>query len=131
MRLLIYCFVVVVLQHLAVASEDTCDAKYGLDVDNPGVSRSHIYEKNPFIHGKSGNYLIKTDRDGLSVTHCDMELENGWMKIADFDVTKEDRCPKEWRKVTVNNMYVCRAPSDAAGCYSLSKEPTIGRYVVW
>ena len=47
-----------------------------------------------------------------------MELENGWMKIADFDVTKGDRCPKEWRKVTVNNKFMCRAPSDAAGCYS-------------
>jgi len=52
-----------------------------------------------------------------------MELEcgghkGGWMKIADYDMSKGDDCPKEWNKMTANNIVMCRSPSNNAGCYS-------------
>jgi len=42
----------------------------------------------------------------------------GWMKIADLDTNNGGDCPKEWQRLMVNGIKVCRAPSDAAGCYS-------------
>ena len=100
-----------------VAIEDNSISKtYGLNVDNPGVSCDDIYEKNLESHGKSGPYLIKTDK--LFLTQCDMEFEKGWMQVADLDVSRGDDCPKEWSKITVDGVKACRSPGDSRGCYS-------------
>ena len=45
-----------------VEGENYTTASYGLDVTSPGASCDDIYEKNPSSHGKSGQYLIKTDK---------------------------------------------------------------------
>ena len=100
---------------------DTC-TRYGFDVDNPGVSCADIYDNNPASHGKSGYYIVKTDHIHTAV-YCDMELQcggykGGWMKIADYDTSRGDDCPKGWNKTTANNIDVCRSPSNSAGCYS-------------
>ena len=47
-----------------------------------------------------------------------MEEWKGWTKIADLDTSNGGDCPKEWKIIMVNGIKVCRAPSDAAGCYS-------------
>ena len=60
--------------------------------------------------------LVKTDK--LFLAYCDMEDWKGWMKIADLDTTNGGDCPKEWHKLMVNGITVCRAPKDSAGCYS-------------
>ena len=44
--------------------------------------------------------------------------KGGWMKIADYDTSRGDDFPKGWKKVTANNIDMCRLPSDNAGCYS-------------
>ena len=97
--------------------------RYGLDVDEPGLSCADIYDKNPSSHGKSGHYLIRTN--DLFLAQCDMEAEHegktlGWLKIADIDLTKKDKseCPGEWKKIKVNGTEVCRSLNDTAGCYS-------------
>ena len=102
------------LMQLANACED--NARYGLDVDSPGASCADIYEKNPMSHDKSGLYLVKTDK--IFFAQCDMEFGKGWMKVADLDMTRGDKCPREWRELLVNGIKVCRSPSDSSGCYS-------------
>ena len=106
---------VMATQHNAICT------RYGFDVDNPGVSCADIYDNNPASHGKSGYYVIKTDH--IHTVYCDMELEcgghkGGWMKIADYDTSRGDDCPKGWNKITANNVAMCRSPSNSAGCYS-------------
>ena len=117
---MINCFNIVVLFITSVMATDTCTNRYGFDVDNPGVSCADIYDNNPTSHGNSGYYIVKTDHT-LTV-YCDMELEcgghrGGWMKVADYDMTRGDDCPKGWNKVTANRINVCRPPSDSVGCY--------------
>ena len=90
--------------------------RYGLDVDNPGTSCADIYEKNPTSHDKSGAYLVKTNK--LFLAQCDMEFGKGWLKVADLDMTRGDKCPKEWTELLANGIRVCRSPSNSAGCYS-------------
>ena len=116
MEVTVCCFVLLLLLQLAVASKETCHEQYGLNIGDPGASCNDIYEKNPSSHGKSGQYLIKTDK--LFLADCDMEEGNGWMEIANLDISKGRDCPKEWRKIKVNDTYACRSPNDAAGCYS-------------
>ena len=106
--------VVILLIQLAIAKEDA--TSYGLHVNSPGASCADIYEKNPMSHDTSGLYLVKTDKTFLA--QCDMEFGKGWLKVADFDMTRGDKCPKEWRQFLVNGIGVCRSPSDNAGCYS-------------
>ena len=102
---------------LAMAQDDTC-TRYGFDIDLPGTSCVDIYNKNPTSHGRSGYYVLKTDR--VFIAYCDMELEcggikGGWMRIADIDTSRRDTCPSRW--TTYNNSY-CTGGS-AAGFYSL------------
>ena len=65
---------------------------------------------------KSGLYLIKTNK--IFLAQCDMKFGKGWMKVADLDMTRGDKCPREWRELLINGIKVCRSPSDSAGCYS-------------
>ena len=104
----------VLIMQLAMACED--NSRYGLYVDNPGASCADIYEKNPTSRDRSGLYLIKTNK--IFLAQCDMEFGKGWMKVADLDMTRGDKCPREWRELLVNGIKVCRSPSDSAGCYS-------------
>ena len=53
-----YVVAISLMQLAVMAIED--NARYGLDVDNPGASCADIYEKNPVNHDKSGPYLVKT-----------------------------------------------------------------------
>ena len=107
---------------MATQHDATC-TRYGFDVDNPGVSCADIYDNNPASHGNSGYYIVETDH--IQTVYCDMELEcgghkGGWMKIADYDTSRGDDCPKGWNKITVNanNIDVCRSPSNSSGCHS-------------
>ena len=105
--------------------------RYGLDVDKPGQSCADIFEKNPSSRGKSGHYLIRTN--DLFLAQCDMGTENegkkeGWLRIADFDVSKGDDCPKGWRKTKVNSIEMCRSLYDTAGCYSATFSVNGTRY---
>ena len=100
---------------LVVAQDDTCSTRYGFDIDLPGASCADIYNKNPTSHGRSGYYVLKTDR--LFFAYCDMELDcggikGGWMRIA--DIKKGDTCPSGWTRY--KNSYCTGGP--AAGCYS-------------
>ena len=104
---------------MATQHNHTC-TRYGFDVDNPGVSCTDIYDNNPASHGKSGYYIVNTDH--IHTVYCDMELQcgghkGGWMKIADYDTSRGDDCPKGWNKITANNIDMCRSPSNSAGCY--------------
>ena len=125
----IVCYSLVLAATLIVgrAQSDITDGtnnRYGLDIDRPGFSCADIFEKNPFSQGKSGHYLIKTDK--LFLVQCDMENENegmktGWLKIADFDATKKRKseCPtEEWKMTKINGTEMCRSVNDTAGCYS-------------
>ena len=40
------------------------------------------------------------------------------MRIADYDTSIGDDCPKGWNKITANGIDLCRSPSDSAGCHS-------------
>ena len=105
---------------IAAEQNSTC-ARYGFDVDNLGTSCTDIYDTNPASHGKSDYYVIKTDH--MHTVYCDMELQcgghkGGWMKIADYDISRGDDCPNGWSKTTANNIDMCRSPSNSAGCYS-------------
>ncbi|XP_065896135.1 uncharacterized protein [Dysidea avara] len=106
---------IVLLATLTTAAVDDTCMRYGLDIDQPGASCSDIYQKNPSIQDQSGYYLIKTDH--LFLAHCEMG-DNGWMKVADFDASRGDKCPTGWTDITVNNIRMCRSPSNTAGCYS-------------
>ena len=44
----------------------------------------------------------------------------GWTRIVEMDLTKGDECPATWRKIEVNDIYMCRSPSDRKGCYIAS-----------
>ena len=117
-----YTIIAVVLFSSSVMAEQATCTRYGFDVDNPGVSCADIYDKNPTSHGKSGYYIVKT-ADNKHTIYCDMELEcsghkGGWMKIADYDTSRGDDCPKGWIKITANNIDVCRSPRNSSGCYS-------------
>ena len=108
--------VVTVLVASAMAQDDTC-TRYGFDIGLPGASCADIYNKNPTSHGRSGYYVLKTDR--LYFAYCDMELDcggtkGGWTRIADIDTSRGDTCPIGWNRY--NNSY-CTGGS-AAGCYS-------------
>ena len=110
---------------LVVAQDDTCSTRYGFDIDLPGTSCADIYTKNPTSHGRSGDYVLKTDR--LFFAYCDMELDcggikEGWMRIA--DIKKEDPCPSGWARY--KNSY-CTGGS-AAGCYSAHFSTNSTRY---
>lgn len=110
-----YCMILVaaVVQHVRAAKDN---GRYGLDVESPGVSCADIYEKNSVSHGKSGTYLVKGDV--LFLAQCDMEFGKGWMKIADLDMTRGDKCPTGWIKLMVNGIKVCRSPNNNGGCSS-------------
>ena len=100
---------------LVMAHDDTC-TRYGFDIDYPGASCADIYNKNPTSHGRSGYYVLKTDR--LFFAYCDMELDcggnkGGWMRIADIDTSRGNICPSGWS----NYSSYCTGGS-AAGCYS-------------
>ena len=102
---------------LARAQGDIC-SRYGLDVNLPGASCADIHNINPTSHGRSGYYVLKTDR--LFFAYCDMELDcgdtkGGWMRIADTDTSRGDTCPSGWN--SYNNSY-CTGGS-SAGCYSV------------
>ena len=123
--MMIQLFVVKALFHATLTT-----AAYGLDIDQPGASCTDIYDNNPSIKDQSGYYLIKTDH--LFLAHCDKE-DNGWMRVADFDASRGDKCPTGWTDITVNNIRMCRSTSDAAGCYSTHfsvMEQVIVRYEV-
>jgi len=47
-------------------------------------------EKNPVNYDNSGLHLIKTN--SLFLAQCDMEFGKSWMKVADLDMTREDKC---------------------------------------
>ena len=117
-----YIIIAVVFSSSVMATQhDATCTRYGFDVDNPGVSCADIYDNNADSHGKSGYYVVKTDH--IHTVYCDMKLEcgghkGGWMKIADYDISRGDDCPKGWNKITANNVAMCRSPSDNAGCYS-------------
>ena len=105
---------------MATQHDATC-TRYGFDVDNPGLSCADIYDNNPASYSNSGYYVVKTDR--IHTVYCDMELEcgghkGGWMKIADYDTSRGDDCPKGWNKMTANDIDVCRSSSNTSGCYS-------------
>ena len=115
--MIVFYFITALLSQLATAQDNIC-TRYGLDVDNPGVSCADIYNKNPTIHGRSGHYVIKTDH--LFFALCDMKLEcggikGGWMKIADIHMNRKDECPSGWIK-NANGSYCTGDKS--AGCYS-------------
>ena len=125
MRMMVDCYTIIAVvlfssSVMATQHDATC-TRYGFDVDNPGVSCADIYDNNPASHGKSGYYVVKTDH--IHTVYCDMELEcgghkGGWMKIADYDTSRGDDCPKGWNKITANSIAMCRSPSNNAGCYS-------------
>ena len=128
MALVFDCYLIVaILFSLSVALEasNICTSRdrYGVDVNNPGVSCADIYDNNPATRGKSGYYIVKTNDCQVHTAFCDMELEcgghkGGWMKVADHDISKGDDCPKGWSKTKANSIDVCRPPSDNVGCYS-------------
>ena len=106
--------VALLLMQLAMAHEDA--ASYGLHINSPGASCADIYEKNPISHDRSGLYLVKTDKTFLA--QCDMKFGKGWLKVADLNMARGDKCPKEWRELLVNGIRVCRSPNDNPSCYS-------------
>ena len=44
----------------------------------------------------------------------------GWRTIAEIDINKGDDCPVSWKRVTVNDVNMCRVPSDNPGCYAVT-----------
>lgn len=113
MSKIIILLVVLLLKGITAIEDDS----YGVKVDSPGASCADIYEKNPASRGKSGLYLVKTDK--LFLAQCDMEFEKGWMQVADLNVGRGDECPQEWTKITVQGVKACRSPNDKnSGCYS-------------
>lgn len=104
-----------------------CMHGYGLIV--PGLSCADIFNKNPTSHGRSGYYVIKTDR--LRFAYCDMELEcggikGGWMRIADIDTRRGDECPSGWVKSSQHNS--CKASNGSAGCHSTVYDTLVTNY---
>ena len=59
----------------------------------------------------------------------------GWTRVVEVDLTNGDECPAPWRKIEVNNVYMCRSPSDQRGCYILHHflpmEHNILRFMAW
>ena len=105
--------IVALAASLVMAQDDDPCSKYGLDVNLPGASCAHIYDKNPTSRGRSGYYILKTGR-----AYCDMELDcggvkGGWMRIADIDTSRGDTCPGEWTEYSSKCM-----GHTPPGCYS-------------
>ena len=115
-----------------VVSEQVCSnfcSSLGMLESNPGRSCADIYQINKAARGMSRNYWVNTTT-GIQEVYCDMELncggyKGGWMRIVDFDITRGDKCPGEWRNITTpddNTLYppipVCRSLLSDAGCYS-------------
>ena len=42
----------------------------------------------------------------------------GWTRVVEIDLTNGDECPAAWEKIEVNDIHMCRSPSDDRGCYS-------------
>ena len=118
--------------HLVAAEEKVCTAfcgRLGMVQGNPGRSCDHIYQVNEASRDMSGYYWIST-ATGVHQVYCDMELEcggqkGGWMRIADLDTSRGDKCPSGWSKITTNDaghpsIDVCKSPSNNAGCYPTS-----------
>ena len=120
------CIIVLILciTQLAV-SEQVCSSfcsSLGMLESNPGRSCSDIYRINKATKGVSREYWVNTTT-GIHQVYCDMELEcgghkGGWMRIADYDTSRGDDCPKGWNKITANGIALCRSPNDNAGCHS-------------
>ena len=71
---------------------------------NPGKSCVDIYQINNATRGVSRDYWVSTTTD--------MKLEyggliGGWMKIADYDISRGDNCPSGWSKTTANGIAMC------------------------
>ena len=71
--------------------------------------------------GVSRDYWVNTTT-GIHQVYCDMELacggyKGGWMRIANYDISRGDNCPLGWNKTTANGIAVCRSPNDTAGYY--------------
>ena len=111
--------------HLVAPQEKVCSTfgcTLGMMQSSPGNSCGETHQSNKASRGVSGSYWINTTT-GVHQVHCSMELEcggykGGWMRIADFDTSREDDCPSGWNKITTPNqpshlaIPVCRSPSD-------------------
>ena len=42
----------------------------------------------------------------------------GWTRVVEIDLHNGDECPAPWRKIEVNDVYMCRSPLDQGGCSS-------------
>ena len=113
----------------SIAQEKVCSSfcnSLGIMQSNPGKSCEDIYKINKASRGVSGNYWINTTA-GVHQVYCDMELEcgghnGGWMRIAYLDTSRGDDCPLGWIKMTTpttEQLEVCRASSDDAGCHQV------------
>ena len=113
-------YLIAVLTAIVTFVTGAVSNQYGLTPTQPGKSCRDIYKLNPYCRGKSGFYVVVIGSTPNFV-YCDMELEcggeMGWMRIADVDVAKGDKCPNGWRKIS-SPVAACRAPGDHAGCYS-------------
>ena len=54
----------------------------------------------------------------------------GWTRVVEIDLTNRDECPVPWRKIEVNNVYMCRSPSDQRGCYTASFSTNGTQYTI-
>ena len=64
--------------------------------------------------------LAAAHADTLIKIHNGTKLVNlgtGWIPIAGLDAAVDD-CPEGWAKTQVNDIDMCRSPSDNAGCFS-------------
>ena len=90
----------------------------------PGESCDDIYQNNKASRGVSRLYWVTT-ASGTHQVYCNMELEcgghkGGWTRVAQFDTSKGDSCPPEWRLTTTpgdNPKNVCRS-EDTNECHS-------------
>ena len=105
--------VVLLNQLVVVLATDNCTTtRYGLDADDPGMSCDDIYEKNPSRAGMSGYYLIKT---GIQLVYCDMNSNlKDWIKVVDFNTSKQTTCPEGWATVKANDIRMCGPTSKSA-----------------
>ena len=80
---------------------------------------------------KSGYYRINNDEWVLcnmtNLTSTCLNVSGIWRRVAYFDTTAGDDCPAPWVKSSFNGISFCKAPSTAAGCYSVVY-PTGGGY---
>ena len=71
----LYTTIVLLVTSLVIAQDNTCTR----NGDILGASCADIYNKNPTSHGRSGYYVLKTDRN-VFYAYCDMELDCGGNK---------------------------------------------------